>query len=133
MCVGLQPAHNALNDVKVDKPYAKLHQMAMMASRAYGETLTSLIQEKNLFLSPQYLTKEYRKKQRDTRQWDDLAWEYIDKLKNECHCIEIDNPQDFRLLVPPDIDLTFDVRGVTIIEPLIDVEKLGNFFLKHRK
>ena len=100
-----QPAHNALNDVKLDKPYANLHRLAMMASRAYGEALTSLIEEKRLFLSPQFLSKAHQKKQRDTRQWNVLFWEHIDKLNNEASRIKVDDPQAFRLLVPSDVIL----------------------------
>jgi len=100
-----QPAHNALNDVKLDKPYAKSHRLAMMASRAYGEVLTSQIEEKRLFLSPQYLSKAYVKKQRNTQQWNALAWEYIDKLVDEARRIEVDDPQTFRLLVSSDVML----------------------------
>ena len=100
-----QPAHNALNDVKLDKPYAKLHRLAMIASRAYGEALTSQIEEKRLFLSPQYLSKAYHQKQRDTRQWNDLTWEYIENLVDEARRIEVDDPQAFRLLAPSDVIL----------------------------
>jgi len=114
----VQPAHNALNDVKLDKPYDRLHRLAMSASRAYGEALTSRIEEKRLFLSPQYLSKAYHQKQRDTGQWNALAWEYIDKLVNEARRIEVDDPQAFRLLVPSDV----------ILEDVSSPEPLGTFW-----
>lgn len=97
-----QPTHNAMMDLKAKRHYRRLHKKAMLASRAYGETLFTYIEFKRLFLSPQYLTKTYYRKQRDGRQWDALANRYARALLDELYRIRDTEPQIFRLLAASD-------------------------------
>ncbi len=95
-----QPAHNALMVAKPERAYQRVHRTAMTASRAYGETLTTYIEHQRMFLSPQYLTKAYFRKQRDGRQWDALAREHTRGLIDELDRVATQHPQAFELLLP---------------------------------
>ncbi|MEK7778061.1 MAG: hypothetical protein AAB303_05490 [Chloroflexota bacterium] len=95
-----QPAHNVLMVVKPERTYQRVHRRAMTASRAYGETVTTYIEHQRMFLSPQYLTKAYFRKQRDGRQWDVLAREHTRGLIDELERVAIQHPQAFKLLLP---------------------------------
>ena len=78
-----QSSHNSLNDTKPSKQYKNLHKTAMLASRAYGETLSAYIQFQTLFWSPQYQSRSYYAKQKDGIQWDKLTVEYLGRCLAE--------------------------------------------------
>ena len=100
-----QPAHNSLQDIKLEPPYRRLHWALMQASRAYGETIATDIECRRLFLSPQYLTKPYYRKQRDGKQWDALAREKAEYFLGELDDLRIQMPAVFSLLGLTDANL----------------------------
>ncbi len=95
-----QPAHNSLMELKPGRACLRVHRKAMTASRAYGETLSTYIEHQRMFLSPQYLTNAYFRKQRDGRQWDALAREHTRGLIDELDRLATQYPQAFKLLLP---------------------------------
>ena len=95
-----QPAHNDLNSVKPPTQYESLRWKAMMASRAYGETLASYIEFKRMFLSDEYLTDSYQRKRIDGKGWDELAREKTRDLLDELERIEANKPESFKLILP---------------------------------
>lgn len=98
-----QPAHNAMQDVKPEKRFQRVHRKAMMASRAYGETLITYIEYRRMFLSDQFGAKLYFRKQRDGRQYDALTREYTRGLIDELVDISTRNPQESKVLLPSGI------------------------------
>jgi len=109
-----QPAHNSLNRTRPEKRFQKLHRKAMLASRAYGETIMTYVEYRRLFLSPLYLTKTYNHKQRDGEQWDRLAVEHLQILVGEIHRLQAEEPQAFKLLVPSDT-IVEDIESIDTV------------------
>ena len=95
-----QPAHNSIQIVKVERICQRLHGKAMMASRAYGETLVSFLQLERLSLSSQYNSKVSNKIEKDGNQWNALTAKYTRGLLDELAHIKVQEPQTYKLLVP---------------------------------
>jgi len=95
-----QPAHNSIQIVKVERICQRLHSKAMMASRAYGETLAAYIEHNRLLLLPNHGTNIYYKKEKHGRQWNALTAKYTRGLLDELAHIKAQEPQTYKLLVP---------------------------------
>ena len=95
-----QPAHNSIQIVKVERICQRLHGKAMMASRAYGETLVAFLQLERLFLSPHYHPKVSNKMEKHGKQWNALTAKYTRGLLDELAHIKVQESQTYKLLVP---------------------------------
>ncbi len=96
---GWQPTYNALNDIKPPGRFRIIHMKAMMASRAYGETLVAFIEFQNLFLSPQYLTEPYYGAEASGRQWDSITKVHIEDLLQELDRLSIQDQGAYKALI----------------------------------
>lgn len=95
-----QPAHNALNSLKPPNPFLKLHLSAMLASRAYGETVVTYIEYRRMFLSEEYLSDRYFRKQQEGRDWDSLTSKHSRGVIGEIESIAGRDSSAYKLLVP---------------------------------
>ena len=76
----VEEARAALRAIKPPGGLYRVQAAAMLSSRAYWETLATYVEYKRLFLSPEYLTRQYARKARDGRWWDSLAYRECRKL-----------------------------------------------------
>ena len=92
-----QPAHNALNAVKL-REHGGLHRAVMLASRAYGETLSTYVEYLRALVNGPYEIVE--RARRDGGEWDQLSREYAGKLVSRLDDLADGNPQAMRMLLP---------------------------------
>ena len=100
-----QPAFNALMDMKPTRSYQRLHRLAMTVSRAYGETIAAYAEYRRMFLSSEYLSDAYTRKQADGQQWDSLTREHTRALLNELQEINAQDSEAYRYLEPSKVTL----------------------------
>ena len=111
------PRQRARSNAALTRNYQKVHRQAIKASKAYGETITTYVEYRRFFLSDDFMTDRYYRKQRDGLEWDSLAHHYSRSLLLELERIRAREPQGFRLLIPSET-LLEGIEGIGPEEPV---------------